>query len=157
MIKVKALSDLPMPKRQTEGAAGYDLQSDKEFVIHSMQRLLVPTGYAWEIPVGKVGIIKDRSSMAYKYGLSAMAGVIDSDYRGEVKILLINLGSMTYKVSKGDRIAQMVVVDHYSDELVLADEINDFDRDRWIWGYWKVKKKPLDRNSQGSIIGHKQM
>ena len=127
-MQVKKLSDLPIPARQTTGAAGYDLQSDKDFVISPMQRVLVPTGYAWEIPMGKVGIIKDRSSMAYKYGISTLAGVIDSDYRGEVKILLINLGSLAYKVSKGDRIAQMVIVDHYSDELVLSDDLDDQDR-----------------------------
>lgn len=128
MIKVKALSDLPIPKRQTRGAGGYDLQSDKDFTINPMQRLLVPTGYAFEIPISKVGLIKDRSSMAYKYGISTLAGTIDSDYRGEIKVLLINLGSLAYKVSKGDRIAQMIIVPHRSDELVLADELNDFDR-----------------------------
>lgn len=127
-MQVKKLSDLPIPARQTTGAAGYDLQSDKDFTINPMQRVLVPTGYAWEIPMGKVGIIKDRSSMAYKYGISTLAGVIDSDYRGEVKILLINLGSLAYKVSKGDRIAQMVVVDHYSEELELVEQLDDFDR-----------------------------
>lgn len=127
-MQVKKLSDLPIPARQTTGAAGYDLQSDKDFTINPMQRVLVPTGYAWEIPMGKVGIIKDRSSMAYKYGISTLAGVIDSDYRGEVKILLINLGSLAYKVSKGDRIAQMVIVDHYSDELTVVDELGGEDR-----------------------------
>jgi len=127
-MRTKQLSDLPIPKRQTEGAGGYDLQSDKELLIHSMQRVLVPTGYAFEIPVGKVGIIKDRSSMAYKHGLSVLAGVIDSDYRGEVKVLLINLGAMAYKVSKGDRIAQMVIVDHYRDDLVVVGGLDEFDR-----------------------------
>ena len=127
-MQVKKLSDLPIPARQTTGAAGYDLQSDKDFTINPMQRVLVPTGYAWEIPMGKVGIIKDRSSMAYKYGISTLAGVIDSDYRDEVKILLINLGSFAYKVSKGDRIAQMVIVDHYSDELTVVDELGGEDR-----------------------------
>jgi len=66
--------------------------------------------------------------MAYKHGLSVLAGVIDSDYRDEVKVLLINFGAMTYKVSKGDRIAQMVIIDHYSDDLVVVDELDDFDR-----------------------------
>jgi dUTP pyrophosphatase len=127
-MKVKKLSDLPIPARQTTGAAGYDLQSDKDFTINPMQRVLVPTGYAFEIPIGKVGIIKDRSSMAYKYGISTLAGVIDSDYRDEVKILLINLSGLAYKVSKGDRIAQMVVVDHYSEELELVEQLDDFDR-----------------------------
>jgi len=127
-MQVKKLSDLPIPARQTTGAAGYDLQSDKDFTINPMQRVLVPTGYAWEIPMGKVGIIKDRSSMAYKYGISTLAGVIDSDYRDEVKILLINLSGLAYKVSKGDRIAQMVVVDHYSEELELVEQLDDFDR-----------------------------
>lgn len=127
-MQVKKLSDLPIPARQTSGAGGYDLQSDKDFFISPMQRVLVPTGYAWEIPMGKVGIIKDRSSMAYKYGISTLAGVIDSDYRDEVKILLINLGSLAYKVSKGDRIAQMVIVNHYSDELTVVDELGGEDR-----------------------------
>jgi len=139
-VAVKALSDLPIPRRQTEGAGGYDLQSDINVAIEPMQRILVPTGYAFEIPIGKVGLIKDRSSMAYKQGVIArlvkidgvdmtIAGVIDADYRGEVMILLINLGELTCHISKGDRIAQMVIVDHYSDELVLADELNDFDRE----------------------------
>ena len=116
-MAVKALSDLPIPRRQTEGAGGYDLQSDINVAIEPMQRILVPTGYAFEIPIGKVGLIKDRSSMAYKQGVIArlvkidgvdmtIAGVIDADYRGEVMILLINLGELTCHISKGDRIAK---------------------------------------------------
>lgn len=128
MIVVKSLSDLPIPKRQTEGAGGYDLQSDIDITIHRGESRLIPTGYAWEFPVGTVGIIKDRSSMAHKKGLSVMAGVIDSDYRGEVMALLINLGDEVCEIKKGDRIAQMIIIPHRSDELVLADELDDFDR-----------------------------
>ena len=127
-MRVEALSNLPMPVRQTDGAAGYDLQSNVIITIGFMERALVPTGYAWEIPVGKVGLIKDRSSMAYKRGLSVMAGVIDSDYRGEVKALIVNLSNSPHTICVGDRVAQIVIVDHYSDKLVLADKLDDFDR-----------------------------
>ena len=127
-MRVEVLSNLPIPARQTDGAAGYDLQSNVNIIINPTERALVPTGYAWEIPVGKVGIIKDRSSMAYKHGLSVMAGVIDSDYRGEVKALIVNLSNSPYTICVGDRVAQIVIVDHYSDKLVLADKLDNFDR-----------------------------
>lgn len=127
-IKKIGNHDLPIPERQTKGAAGYDLQASDDYILNANERKLISTGYAWHIDDGLVGIIKDRSSMAYKYGLSTMAGVIDSDYRGEVKVLLHNTLNVYQTIKKGDRIAQMVVVPHYSDKLQLIDDLDDTSR-----------------------------
>ncbi len=97
-----------------EGDAGYDIRSIAEITIEPKSQVLVPTGLKLAIPLGWVGIIKDRSSMAIKRVYSH-AGVIDASYRGELKIVLSNGSDEPYKISKGDKIAQMVIVQHLTD------------------------------------------
>jgi dUTP pyrophosphatase len=98
------------PTLGTEGAAGYDLYACIPAIvpIRPRQRVLVPTGIALEIPRGLYGRIAPRSGLAWKKGLDVMAGVIDSDYRGEINVLLINLGEDPVYVQSGDRIAQII-------------------------------------------------
>lgn len=98
-------------RRQTRGAAGYDLTANEDVLIEPGGAAhLVGTGLRLALPHGTVGIIKSRSSMAAKHNLEAGAGVIDEDYRGEVKVLLRNFGKSTVLISPGMRIAQLLVL-----------------------------------------------
>ena len=129
-MKIKRLIDnLSAPRRETGGSAGYDLRSAIGVItILPGERYVVETGFAWEIPAGMVGMIRPRSGLAVRRGLHVMAGVIDSDYRDEVKVLLVNLGDEAITVTTGERIAQMVVTSHYAGELLEVDELDDIDR-----------------------------
>ena len=131
-MRVKKITgyDLPLPKRETEGSAGYDLRSAHIGTCCLMpgERGLIETGFAWEIPAGMVGMIRPRSGLACREGLHTLAGVIDSDYRGEVKVLLLNTGDKPIEIKTGDRIAQMVVTLFHGNELIEVDELDDIDR-----------------------------
>lgn len=111
MIQLQRIGahDLPLPKQATEGAAGFDLQSAEYVILYPGQRLAIPTGFAWSIPLGQVGMIRPRSGLAVRNGIDVLAGVIDADYRGEVAVVLINHGTRPLDIEAGDRIAQMVV------------------------------------------------
>jgi dUTP diphosphatase len=104
---------LPLPAYQTDGAAGMDLMADVDasLVLASGERMLVPTGLAIEIPCGFEGQVRPRSGLALRAGVTLLnaPGTIDSDYRGEIKVLLVNLGREPFEVQRGDRIAQLVI------------------------------------------------
>lgn len=104
------------------GDAGYDLYSIDEYTVAPQARVLVETGLHLEIPLGYVGLVKDRSSVA-SAGLHTMAGVIDASYRGELKILLLNVGQETYSIKAGQKIAQMMVVPVYTDAVEVVDSL----------------------------------
>ncbi|MBZ9982152.1 MULTISPECIES: dUTP diphosphatase [unclassified Mesorhizobium] len=105
---------LPLPAYESPGAAGMDLRAavpdDRPLLILPGKRALVPTGLILEIPEGMEGQVRPRSGLAFKHGLTVLntPGTIDSDYRGEVKVLLVNLGDEDFAVTRGMRIAQMV-------------------------------------------------
>lgn len=105
--------DLPLPSYATDGAAGLDLRADLAgpLTLAPGERALVPTGIALAIPEGYEGQVRPRSGLALREGLTCLnsPGTIDSDYRGEVGVILINLGQKPATVSRGDRIAQLVV------------------------------------------------
>ena len=105
--------DLPLPSTASPGSAGLDLRAaiDDELVLRPGERLLVPTGLVLEIPPGYEGQIRPRSGLALEHGvtLANTPGTIDSDYRGEVRVILIHLGDTPLTLSRGDRIAQLVV------------------------------------------------
>jgi len=105
--------DLPLPEYATAHSAGVDLIAaiDADMVLKPMERALVPTGIAIALPDGYEAQIRPRSGLALKHGISLVntPGTIDADYRGEIKALLINLGSENFTISRGMRIAQMVV------------------------------------------------
>ncbi len=109
-LKFKVSKGATQPKKGTPGSAGYDLTILEDFKIGPGEQMLIPTGVQMAIPAGYVGLIKDRSSMAWKHMISVKAGVIDSDYRGEIKILLHNYGAKPYYGKAGDRAAQMIIV-----------------------------------------------
>jgi dUTP pyrophosphatase len=104
---------LPLPSYATLGSSGIDLYAavKEDLILQPMERKLIPTGVAVAIPVGFEGQIRPRSGLAYKYGIGMpnSIGTIDSDYRGELKVLLINLGQDPFVISRGDRIAQLVI------------------------------------------------
>jgi dUTP pyrophosphatase len=117
---------LPLPARQTAGAAGYDLCSaDPDFVIQPLERRLVRTGLALAIPAGYEAQVRPRSGLALRHGLTLpnAPATIDSDYRGEVLVPMVNLGTEPVAVARGTRIAQLVFQRVEEIELQLADEL----------------------------------
>ena len=114
VVRVRRPADpLPLPRYMTPGAAGMDLLADVEadLVLAAGERRLVPTGLAVAIPPGYEGQVRPRSGLAARDGLTVLnaPGTIDTDYRGEIQILLVNLGSAAVRIRRGDRIAQLVV------------------------------------------------
>lgn len=111
--RLPAARDLPLPSRASPGSAGFDLRAaiDGELVLRPGERLLVPTGIVLEIPPGWEGQVRPRSGLALRHGLGLVnaPGTIDSDYRGEVGVILINLGDAPCGLKRGDRIAQLVI------------------------------------------------
>ena len=112
-ISVRNTSSNPLPEYATAGSAGMDIRASLEAPIEMepMQRVLVPTGLFMEIPEGYEVQLRPRSGLAIKHGITLLntPGTIDSDYRGEVKVILINLGQEAFTIQSGDRIAQMIV------------------------------------------------
>jgi dUTP pyrophosphatase len=108
-------ADLPLPRYETAGAAGMDLvaanPADAPIVLQPMQRTLVPTGLVFQLQTGFEAQVRPRSGLAFKHGVTVLnaPGTIDADYRGEVQVLLVNLGSEPFTISRGMRIAQMVI------------------------------------------------
>lgn len=102
--------DLPLPAYATAGAAGMDVVAAEDVVLAPGERRAVPTGFALAIPAGFEVQIRPRSGLALKHGITCLnsPGTIDSDYRGEVKVILANLGSEPFAIARGDRIAQLV-------------------------------------------------
>lgn len=116
---------LPLPRYMTEGAAGLDLCADSACVLGPMERALVPTGLAIAIPPGYEGQVRPRSGLAVKRGVTVLnaPGTIDSDYRGEVQVILVNLSDRHVELARGERIAQLVLAKVERAELVEVAEL----------------------------------
>jgi dUTP pyrophosphatase len=128
-LKIKKLnSEAVVPNYAHSDDAGFDLFSVENIEIQPMSRVQVPTGIAMEIPVGHVGLIWDKSGLSHKNGLKTLGGVIDSGYRGEVKVGLINLSTETYLLEKGHKVAQMIIQKKETCEIVEVDELSDTSR-----------------------------
>jgi len=130
-IKVKKINnEAQIPAYQTKEAAGFDLHSIKECIINPGERKLIGTGLAFEIEFGYEVQIRPRSGLAFKHGITVLnsPGTIDSDYRGEIKVLLINLGNEPFEIKKGERIAQAVVAPVVQAELLEVDKLNETER-----------------------------
>ena len=127
-IKRIGQHQLPLPTQQHDYDAGWDLCSTEDQLIIPGDGALISTGFAWEIPKGFVGLIRDRSGLAAKYGITVRAGVIDAGYRGEVKVALRNENRIEYRVNQGDRIAQMLIVPCVHAETVEAKRLSSADR-----------------------------
>jgi dUTP pyrophosphatase len=120
--RVRANDDLPLPRAHSELAAGLDLLADvpEPVTIKPLERALIPTGLALELPAGFEGQVRPRSGLALKHGVTCLntPGTIDADYRGEVKVLLVNLSNEAFTLGRGDRVAQLVVAAVTRAELV---------------------------------------
>lgn len=145
MVKVKIVnhSNNPMPKYQTLGSAGMDLMAmlSEPVMIKPLQRTLIPTGIFIELPTSYEAQIRPRSGLALKKGLTVLnsPGTIDSDYRGELKIILINLSNETVIINNGDRIAQVVIAQHARAELIEVQKLSDTERGEKGFGHTGVK------------------
>ncbi|CAK7258868.1 MULTISPECIES: dUTP diphosphatase [unclassified Shinella] len=115
LLRLPHGADIALPAYETGGAAGMDLRAavaeDQPLTLPPGQRALVPTGFVFEIPAGYEGQVRPRSGLAFKNGITCLntPGTIDSDYRGEVKVLLVNLGEEPFVIERGMRVAQMVI------------------------------------------------
>jgi dUTP pyrophosphatase len=127
-IKVKKLNpEAKIPTLSTEHAAGFDFYSIEDYELKPHETYPVKTGVAVEIPIGKVLHIWDRSGMGMK-GLTILGGVIDSDYRGEIKAILCNTSNEFKEIKKGDRICQGVIIDYYTPEIEEVQELPETKR-----------------------------
>ena len=145
-IKVKrtqtwASAPAQVPQYQTPGAAGFDFRAslDRSVTIPPGGRHPIPTGLAFEIPHGFELQVRPRSGLAFKHGVLTTFGTIDSDYRGEVQINLINHGRIDFTVQPGDRIAQGVIAPVVRAEFELVDELTKTDRGTQGFGSTGVK------------------
>lgn len=128
-LKIKKInSEAIVPNYAHPDDAGFDLYSVEAIEISPMSRVQVATGIALEIPIGYVGLVWDKSGLSHKHGLKTLGGVIDSGYRGEVKVGLINLGSETYLLEKGHKIAQMIIQQQESCEIIEVSELSETSR-----------------------------
>ncbi|MDF2689815.1 MAG: deoxyuridine 5-triphosphate nucleotidohydrolase [Microvirga sp.] len=124
-------ADLPLPRYETAGAAGMDLiaanPADTSVVLAPMERSLVPTGLIIQLEQGFEAQVRPRSGLAFKHGVTVLnaPGTIDADYRGEVQVLLVNLGQEPFTITRGMRIAQMVVAPVTMVELVEVGAVDD--------------------------------
>lgn len=142
-LKVRSVSGR-YPEYATTGASGMDLRAytDEPIVLQPMERKLIPTGIFVEIPVGYEGQIRARSGLAIKHGLGLVnsIGTIDSDYRGELKVPMINFGSEAYTINDGDRIAQLVICEYTRVEIEACDELSDTARGEGGFGHTGIKE-----------------
>lgn len=121
-----------LPAYETDGSAGMDIRANLEepVKLNSLQRALIPTGLFIELPVGYEAQIRPRSGLAIKYGITCLnsPGTIDSDYRGEIKIILINLSEEEHTINHGDRIAQMIIQPVLKAEWIEVKVLNESKR-----------------------------
>ncbi|KXN74385.1 deoxyuridine 5'-triphosphate nucleotidohydrolase [Conidiobolus coronatus NRRL 28638] len=125
-FKVKLLNEsAKAPTRGSASAAGYDIYSAQDTVIPAKSQALVDTGLAVHVPHGTYGRIAPRSGLAVKHGIDCGAGVVDEDYRGEIKVLLFNFKDVDFEIKTGDRIAQFVLERIYTPEVEVCETLEE--------------------------------
>ena len=138
-IKIINTSENPAPEYATEGSSGMDLRAwlPSPVTLQPMERKLIPTGLFFEIPQGYEVQVRPRSGLAIKHGITCLntPGTVDSDYRGEIKIILINLSSEAHIINSGDRIAQMVVAKVEKAFLKSVDQLESTERGEGGFGH----------------------
>ena len=138
-IKIINKSKHPLPQYQTQGSSGMDLRAnlDEKIILKSLERTLVPTGIYIELPQGYEAQIRARSGLALKKGLALPNGIgtIDSDYRGELKIIFVNLGKEDIEINDGDRIAQMVIMKIERPDIEEVEILGDTERSQGGFGH----------------------
>ncbi len=140
--RLPSYGDLPLPRYQTEGAAGFDFlaANEKTVEIRPGKYVMIPTGLKFAVPHGCELQVRPRSGLAAKHGVTVLntPGTIDSDYRGEIKILLINLGEQPFFVERGMRIAQGIVAPYYKAQIDVVDTLDDTERGAGGFGHTGV-------------------
>jgi dUTP pyrophosphatase len=130
--KISSKSDFKLPNYETKGAAGMDLSADigSEVILKPLERSLIPTGIAISLPKDLEAQIRPRSGLAIKHGITLLntPGTIDSDYRGEIKVILVNLSNDNYTVKPQDRIDQMVFSQFVTGEFDIVENLDGTDR-----------------------------
>lgn len=142
-VKVVNQSKHPLPEYATDHSAGMDLRAnlDSPIVLKPLERALIPTGLFIELPQGHEAQIRPRSGLAFKNGLTVLnsPGTIDADYRGEVKVLLVNLSNNDFTVNDGERIAQMVIARHETIEWYAVLQLEETKRGAGGFGHTGTK------------------
>jgi dUTP pyrophosphatase len=145
MIKIKVVNrgGQPLPTYATPQSAGMDLRADvkEPITLNPMERMLVPTGLFIALPEGFEAQVRPRSGLALKHGITVLntPGTIDADYRGEVKVLLINFSDKPFVINAGERIAQMIVSRHEKADFIVVDELDETERGTGGYGHTGVK------------------
>lgn len=131
------------PSYETSHSAGMDIRAElnEPVIIKPLERVLIPTGLYIELPEGLEAQIRPRSGLAAKSGITVLnsPGTIDADYRGEIKIILVNLSSQSFVVNHGDRIAQMIIARHEKAEWIVTEKLNGTERGAGGFGHTGVK------------------
>ena len=142
-IKVINKGRQPLPEYATPLSAGLDLRAniDVPVTLHPMERRLIGTGLYMALPPGFEAQVRPRSGLALKHGITVLntPGTIDADYRGEIKVLLVNLSNEPFVINEGERIAQMVVAKHEQADFTLVSELDETDRGDGGYGHTGVK------------------
>jgi dUTP pyrophosphatase len=138
-IKIVSTSPHPLPAYETLHAAGMDLRAmlDSPVTLSPLGRALIPTGLYIELPEGTEAQVRPRSGLAAKWGITVLntPGTIDADYRGEIKVILVNLSHDTFTINNGDRIAQMIIAKHEKAEWTRVDELQETSRGSGGFGH----------------------
>lgn len=138
VVRLPHAAGLPLPAYETTGAAGMDLRAAVEETVEipPFGRALIPTGLVIALPPGHEGQVRPRSGLAARFGVTVLnaPGTVDEDYRGEVKVILVNLGSEPFPVSRGDRIAQLVVAPVVRVAVVEVDRLDETARGKGGFG-----------------------
>lgn len=138
-IKIVSTSRHPLPEYATPYSAGMDLRAniDEPILLKPLERYLVPTGIYIELPEGYEAQIRPRSGLAIKHGISLVnsPGTIDADYRGEIRVILVNLSNQDFVISDGERICQMVIARHEHVQWEQVDELNETERGSGGFGH----------------------
>lgn len=145
MVKIKIVNrgSQQLPAYATTESAGMDLRANitEPIVLHPLERRIIPTGLYIALPPGYEAQVRPRSGLAFKHGITVLnsPGTIDSDYRGELGVLLVNLSNEDFTVEAGERIAQMVIARHEQGEFVEVEELDDTERGAGGYGHTGVK------------------
>lgn len=142
-VKIINTSKHPLPKYETSQSAGMDLRANlkEDIVLHPLERVLVPTGLYIALPEGYEAQVRPRSGLALKHGITVLntPGTVDADYRGELRIILINLSNDDFVIKDGERIAQMIIARCEQAELIEVEELDDTERGKGGFGHTGVK------------------
>lgn len=138
-VRIVNLSSHSLPEYQTPASAGMDIRAflNEPVVLKPLARALIPTGLFIELPVGFEAQIRPRSGLAAKHGITVLntPGTIDADYRGEIKVILVNLSDESFTIENGERIAQMIISAHVQAQWEAVDQLSETERGAGGFGH----------------------